>query len=747
MRHRSSQDEVLAGLTDPQREAVCHDRGPLLVIAGAGSGKTRVITRRIGWLLEQGVGPDRVIAITFTNKAAEEMRRRVEALVGEGVYVSTFHSFCARFLRRHISRLDRDAGFTIYDRADSLRLIRQAVREMELDEATYAPRDIMDYIAVQKDRILGPAECAAKAFGITDQTRAEVYRRYEEKLAANNAVDFDDLLLATLRVFSACPDVLYDYQEAYLHVLVDEYQDTNLPQHLIARALQGKHRNITAVGDTDQMIYSWRGARLENLLEFEQDFPGTRLIMLERNYRSTGNILRTASACISHNVLRHEKRLWSDREAGEAIRVGEFADAYAEGRWVAEKTRGLIEQGTKPSEIAVFYRTKQQSLPLEDAFAALTLPYQVVDSVGFFERREVKDLRSYLQLLVNPKDDVACLRVINAPARGIGAKTLMEVQAAAERSRRSVLEVVRDSAELDSLSPRARAALAGFWSLYQKLSALKEQTVARILEKLLETTEYVARQPAAERADVQEVVDMFMGYARQYDQRNPDVASDSPRAVSLPDRGLVGFLEQAALVSDVDGWNSRANAVPFMTLHSAKGLEFDAVFIVGLEEDLLPHRRALEEHIHDTDQAALEEERRLFYVGMTRARDRLFVTYARRRTVQGREQMAAPSRFLDELPQEGVERVYDDASRFLGPAAGFAKEMEYVLKKKRFSLQILDGGKGERLAQGVRVRHPRYGEGVVNEVTPMGSRTMVRVDFFEHGMMALILAPGDVAEA
>ncbi|MFO8007646.1 MAG: UvrD-helicase domain-containing protein [Candidatus Brocadiia bacterium] len=723
-------DHITAGLTPAQREAVTYGEGPLLVVAGAGSGKTRVITRRIAYLLAGGVPSDRMVALTFTNKAGDEMRRRVEALVGEGVYVTTFHSYCARLLRREIGAIGRDAGYTIYDRADSLRIARRLVKDMELDTATYRPRDVVDYIGLKKDHVIGPEQCSEQALSIEEQTLAAIYERYEEALTENNALDFDDLLLKTLEVFRTRPEVLQDYQQAYLHVLVDEYQDTNLPQHLIARALQGKHRNITAVGDPDQMIYSWRGARLENLLEFEEDFPGTHIVKLERNYRSTANILGAAGACIAENELRHEKTLRTEQGPGEPVVVREFADPYDEGRWVAKTVEDLVQDGISPSEAAVFYRTKQQSLPLEDAFATLSLPHQVVDSVGFFDRRAVKDLRGYLQLLVNPRDDEACLRVINTPRRGIGARTVEKLRAGAEALRISLLETVRRAEELPALDSRATAAVAGFWNLFERLRALEPDGVGDLLKEVLEQTGYLESYPPEERQDAQEVVDMLLGYAREYDRQHPD-------------GDLMGFLEQAALVSDVDGWNAQAEAVPFMTLHSAKGLEFDAVFIVGAEEDLLPHRRALDDVVHGGEHAALEEERRLFYVGMTRARERLFITHARQRTVQGRQQMAAPSRFLGELPEDGVERHRARAA--VGTAAGFREEMDRVLRRKGTLLRVLEGG-DDGLAPGARVRHRQYGEGRVLEATPLAAGGyVVRVDFAEEGPMSLVVSANDVA--
>ncbi len=730
--------EITAGLTEAQTEAVTYSDGPLLVVAGAGSGKTRVITRRIAYLRAIGVPAENIIAVTFTNKAASEMRRRVEALAGDEVYVTTFHSFCARLLRRHANRIGWESSFTIYDRTDSLRVLRRLVKDMDLDPATYKPRDALEFISVHKDRVTGPGQVEEDAIGIEEQTMAHLYRRYEQKLADNNALDFDDLLLKALHLFSECPGVLARYQHVYRHVLVDEYQDINLPQHLIARALQGKHRNITAVGDPDQMIYSWRGARLQNLLEFEQDFPGTHIVMLERNYRSTANILRCAGHCIRHNVLRHEKELWTEKEAGDPIKVCGFADPFEEGRWVAQRVDELVSAGVAQADIAVFYRTKQQSLPLEHAFATLSIPHQVVDSVGFFDRAVVKDLRAYLQLLVNPRDDEACLRIINTPSRGIGVRTLERLQAAAAEHGWSLIEATRHSDEIDSLGTRASVAAKGFWQLYQRLGEAATDDVRGLVREVLTATDYVDSVRDEDRADVQEVVDMFLGYAAQYDEQNPG-------------GGLVGFLEQAALVSDVDGWNAGAGAVTLMTLHSAKGLEFDVVFIVGAEEDILPHRRALDDHPHETQEAALEEERRLFYVGMTRARKRLYICWSGTRRIVGREEVQRPSRFLDELPADVVDRTDGAPAGLNGGAAGFMQEMQGVLERKRphradsTVLRITD--ESPHLEQGARVAHQRYGEGEVIEVNSLGSRFLVRVNFFEGSPMALVLSPGDIGRA
>jgi len=729
-------DPILDDLTEPQRAAVTHGEGPLLVVAGAGSGKTRVITRRVAYLVREGVPPDRILAITFTNKAAEEMRRRVQDLVGRGTTVSTFHSFCAGLLRRWASLLGLESGFSIYDRADSARVVRQVVREMDLDRETYRPAALLDRISAHKDLLEDPEQAAREAVGFYEQKAAEVYRRYNERLRASNALDFDDLLGETIALFRAHPEVLQHCQETYLHVLVDEYQDTNLPQHLLARALQGKHRNITAVGDPDQMIYTWRGARLENILEFEEDFPGARVITLERNYRSTGNILRAASACIRHNVLRREKALWTDSGPGEPVRALEFADAYEEASWVGDTVAELIEQGVSPSEIAILYRTKYQSVSLEEALTTRSVPYQVVDTVGFFERKQVKDLRAYVQLLVNPRDDEAFLRVVNVPRRGIGAKTLERLRAIARRRGVSLLQTLRVAcSELDELGPRASKALRSFGELYDTLAALNAGSVYSFLKHLIRQSAYMQSVPDEEREDVEEILDYFLGYAQQYDRRHPG-------------GDLVGFMEHTALISDVDGWNAGAAAVALMTLHSAKGLEFDVVIITGANEGVLPHQRSLEQNPYCDETHALEEERRLFHVGMTRARKRLYLTHASKRLIRGREESVSPSRFLAELPEEGVERVsprpdFDTQSA----ALEFAREAPRIAQRKKVAskalagslLRLAEGTASEGFAAGARVVHASYGEGVVVSVDAAGKHHLVRVDFPKHGVLTLLI--------
>jgi len=739
-------EDILEGLTESQRRAVCHGEGPLLVLAGAGSGKTRVIIRRIAYLLAQGVDPYTIVAVTFTNKAATEMQRRVEALVGEGVDVSTFHAFCCKTLRREISVMNRDPGFSIYDRRDSVRAVRRVVKDNDLDTKTHKPREMLNRISNLKNKVVGPEAWAEEAVSVNDRALATVYKGYEEELEANNALDFDDLLLKTILLFREHPEVLQKYQDRFEHVLIDEYQDTNLPQHLIAQALQGKHHNITAVGDPDQMIYGWRGARLDNMLEFEHDFPGSTIVKLERNYRSTGNILRAASVCISHNLRRHDKQLWTDREDGPQVQITQHDNAYREADFVAETVEELIEQGTDPGQIAVFYRTKYQSAPLEQAFGSRALQHQVVDSVGFFDRKEVKDLRAYLQVLVNPDDDEACLRIINKPKRGIGKRSQEKLLRYARKTGDSILRAAGHAAEIESLGPRAVRAVTAFHELMEEIAGFEYETIEGLIEKIVEETEYLEACDDEDRRDAAETLSNLMGYAGQYDEHHPD-------------GDLLGFLEQAALVSDVDGWNAGASAVPFMTLHSAKGLEFDVVFLTGVEDHLLPHARALDDDDSRHELDAVEEERRLLHVGMTRARKQLYLTHCRERFSQGRKQSVEPSRFLDELPEDCVQRQSRRSFKRAGSASGFRDEMDRAIaakRKARSRSHRKAGSAGQKqekkkekpktpegvLNPGQRVNHHMYGEGEVIEAELDGNMQRVRILFDTEGEVQMVLPKG-----
>jgi DNA helicase-2/ATP-dependent DNA helicase PcrA len=735
-----SSNDILKDLNDVQKRAVTFGAGPLLVLAGAGSGKTRVITRRVAWLVHEGVQPDKIVAITFTNKAATEIRRRVENLVGSSVRVQTFHTFCARLLRRDVDRLGRNRNFTIYDRTDSIRTVRSIIKRLDLDPGTYKPADVLDRIGAHKDRIEAPEDAKRDAAGPWDEVTARVYEYYENTLLENNALDFDDLLVKTVKLFSECPEVLQKYQEMFQHVLVDEYQDTNLPQHLIARALQGKHRNITAVGDPDQMIYSWRGARLDNMMEFEEDFPGASVIKLEQNYRSTANILNAASASIAVNANRHEKKLWTSSGKGEPVRVMEFKNTYQEAEWVAETVERLKNEKKLPlSEIAILYRTKYQSLPFEEAFSTRSLPHQVVDTVGFFDRQAVRDVLAYLRLLVNPKDAAALARIINVPSRGIGAKTWQKIQNIAENLNKSPIEVITDPENLKKLPTRAEKSTNRFRTTYERLLKIpgRSSSIYALIKDILSEINYINSIPDEDRESVEEILDYLLAFARQYDQRHPD-------------GDLVGFMERSALLSDVDGWEADADAVSLMTLHSAKGLEFDAVFLVGVEEGILPHSRALQERIHGDEDEAIEEERRLFHVGMTRARKYLYITHANIRMIRGREEFTGASGFLSELPQEGVERYALSGYRHgkKSSAQQFQGEVKAVINKKRNKMEDKKikkndtisplSGNGE-IKAGDRINHPRYGEGEVIKLESAADKQLARINFKDFGVLNLLL--------
>ncbi len=719
-------NKITAGLNESQIRAVTFGDGPLLVVAGAGSGKTRVITHRVAYMVQRGVPPGRILGITFTNKAASEMARRVDEMVGAGVTIKTFHAFCAMLLRRRIHHLGYDPSFTIYDRSDSLRVVRRLCKALNLDPQYYKPGDLLDTISSYKDRLESPQEAAGKAASDWDEQAARIYAAYEEKLAENNALDFDDLLLKTVQLFREYPDVLARSQDYCRHLMVDEYQDTNLAQHVIARALQGKHRNITAVGDPDQMIYTWRGARMANIMEFEKEFPGASVISLERNYRSTANILRAASHAIKFNELRYEKNLYTKAGEGRPVVVAGHYGAPEEASWVAEKIRELTDKNGAGPSVGVLYRTKYQSGEFERVFAKEDIPYQVVDTTGFFDRKAIKDIAAYLHLIVNPRDEIALRRIINVPTRGIGAVTLDRIGHAANQADIPLLDAVMDTKITGKLSSRAAGALAGFAALYSELSEYSRnaENVRDVVEAVIERTGYLASISGDEKEETEELLAYFKGFAEQHQNQNPDA-------------GLTGFMEQSVLASDVDGWRPDTDSVSLLTLHSAKGLEFDVVFLTGVENYILPHLRAVEERDPGGDGGeGLEEERRLFHVGMTRARKLLFLTYASERMIKGRFEPTGPSRFLTELPHEGVfwEGLVDSGSRRFGgrvkkrkmrPDSGKTGGKRARVKKTPKSSHIAPGD----IEPGGKIEHPQYGEGTVISVNNIGKKKQVKVDF------------------
>ena len=697
----TSPESYLADLNPAQREAVLETEGPLLVIAGAGSGKTRVLTYRVGHLITAcGVKPNEILAITFTNKAANEMKERLEDLLGptaRRLWILTFHAACGRILRREAPRLGYRTNFTIYDQADQIRLTKACLEELERDPKRFVPRGIHAQISAAKNQLIGPDEYKARVSSFYDQTVADTYELYQRRLFGSNAVDFDDLLYLTVDVLERFPEALERWRKAFRYVLVDEYQDTNHAQYRLLQLLAGEHRNLFAVGDPDQSIYAFRGADIRNILEFERDFPGTRTIPLEQNYRSTNTILRAANHVIANNRERKPKNLFSELGEGDPVRVYEVEDEHAEARFVAAEIAGLVEEGFGGAEIAVFYRTNAQSRVLEDVLVRQEIGYQVIGGPRFYERAEIKDVIAYLQVIDNPYDAVSMQRIANRPRRGIGDTTLSKLQAHADAFGISLWEALAQAEEAGIAAAPLRA-VQQFHGLLQSLQAgALELDVAEVLERVLERSGYRAALEAERTIEAQgrlENLQELVGVAQEYQH----TAEGPP---------LSGFLQEISLYSDQDAIREEESRVTLMTLHNAKGLEFRAVFMIGMEEGIFPHSRSIEEQ-------GLEEERRLCYVGMTRAQERLTLTHASARSLWGSRSYNLPSRFLDELPDRGVERHrLEPASWSKYGATGIAPRTDQPT-----------------LSTGDSVRHETLGEGVVTAVEAGG---VVTVRFANDG--------------
>src|SRR5882724_3068737 len=639
----ASPEQYLADLNPAQREAVLATEGPLLVIAGAGSGKTRVLTYRVAHLINAvGAKPNEILAITFTNKAAGEMKERVENQLGSvarAIWIMTFHAGCGRILRREAQRLGYRSNFTIYDQADQIRLVKQCLEELERDPKRFTPRGIHNQISQAKNRLISPAEYANQVQSFYDQTVADVYQLYQRRLFASNAVDFDDLLMLTVDVLERFPDVREKWQQAFRYILVDEYQDTNHAQYRLLQLLAEKHQNLMAVGDPDQSIYSFRSADINNILDFERDFPGTKTVALEQNYRSTGLILEAANTVISNNRERKPKELWSELGDGEPVRVLEVEDEHAEARFVAAGIAGLVEQGFSGDEVAIFYRTNAQSRVLEDVLVRQGVAYQVIGGPRFYERAEIKDAIAYLQAIDNPYDAVSLQRIANRPRRGIGDSSLARLQTWADAQGRSLWEAM-EFAEEAGVGAAPLRAVQGFRTLMQSLqSGALEFPVSELLERTLERSGYLEALEAERTIEALgrlENLQELVGVAREYQE-----TAEEP--------SLSHFLQEISLFSDQDSIRGEESLVTLMTLHNAKGLEFRAVYLIGMEEGIFPHSRSIEEQ-------GVEEERRLCYVGMTRAMERLTLLHASSRMLYGGRSYNLPSRFLDELPEQHVER-------------------------------------------------------------------------------------------
>jgi DNA helicase-2/ATP-dependent DNA helicase PcrA len=638
-------ERLLDSLNEPQREAVLHDEGPLLVLAGAGSGKTRVLTHRIAYSVETDrAAPGEILAITFTNKAANEMRERVELLVGRrarAMWVMTFHSACARMLRAEGQRLGYTRGFTIYDDADSVRLVKRCLEDLDVDPKRFTPRAVKRQISDAKNTLLDADGYRAKVGSFFEQTAADVYAEYEKRIHAMNAMDFDDLLVRCVDLLQLFPEVRERYATSFQHVLVDEYQDTNRAQYRWLQLLAEKHRNLCVVGDDDQSVYAFRGADIRNVLEFEDDFPDARVIKLEQNYRSTQNILSAANAVVSNNRARKHKVLWTDAGAGDPVRVAELEDEHAEARYVTDRIERLVEEGGSRSEVAVFYRTNAQSRVLEDMLVRYNVGYQVIGGTRFYERAEVKDAVAYLTLLVNPQDVVAFERVVNSPRRGIGQTTQARIVGQANTLGESIWDVASAPEDVPGLGAAAVKAVGRFMSTMERLRERAEAAapVGDLLDETLHESGYLEALRAERTIEAEgrlENLEELVGVAREY-----DATAEEP--------SVEEFLQQIALFSEQDNLTDDEGIVTLMTLHNAKGLEFPVVFVIGCEEGVFPHSRAIES-------GDLEEERRLCYVGITRAKRQLHMTFARQRSLYGGREWNMPSRFLDELPEELVER-------------------------------------------------------------------------------------------
>ncbi|HEU4527190.1 MAG TPA: DNA helicase PcrA [Actinomycetota bacterium] len=716
---------LLESLNPVQSEAVLHTEGPVLIVAGAGSGKTRALTHRIAYLIrEHGVSPYAILAITFTNKAAREMAERVEGLLGQriasGMWILTFHSACARILRREHEHLGLPSSFTIYDDGDTERLIAGVLRDLNLDPKRFPPRAMAAAIGRAKDHVVSAGEFAGAAGNFYEQTIARVYAAYEERKLAAGALDFDDLIAEVVRLFREHPPVLEHYQEWFRYILVDEYQDTNRAQYQLVNLLAAKYRNVCVVGDADQGVYSWRGATIQNLLDFERDYPDAAVFLMEQNYRSTSNILAVANALIQHNLQRKPKSLWTETEGGELAVRFRADNEHEEALFVAEETHRLVEEeGFRYAEVAVFYRTNAQSRVLEDVFMRAGTPYRVVGGVRFYQRKEIRDVLAYLRVLVNPQDVIGARRVVNTPKRGIGDQTVAALEGFAAVEAISFLEACRRVDEIATLQPRAKGAVAGFVGVMDRLHEALDSGAGpqRMVEAAATESGYLLELEAERTVEAEgriENIRELGGVAAEFEAR-------------FPGGELTDFLESISLVSEQDEYDEEAGSVTLMTLHIAKGLEFPVVFIIGMEDGVFPHYRSM------GDQAELEEERRLAYVGITRAQRRLYLCHAWSRTLFGTTSYNPPSRFLGEIPGEllrSLEGDEEEGGSIIG-AGGRSPIREAVITGRREPLQI---GAGDT------VLHDKWGEGVVLDVSGMGADAEATVRFEEAGEKRLLLA-------
>ena len=724
-------------LNPPQREAVAQTEGPVLILAGAGSGKTRVLTHRIAYLMdEKGVNPWNILAITFTNKAAQEMRERVDKLVGfgsESIWVSTFHSACVRILRRHIDNLGYDTNFTIYDTDDQKSLMKDVCRKMNIDTKIYKERSLLAQISHAKDELLTPDDMEMKAAGDYNMKKvASVYREYQAALRKNNALDFDDLIVKTVELFEKCGAVLEYYQERFKYIMVDEYQDTNTAQFKFISLLAQRYQNLCVVGDDDQSIYKFRGANIGNILGFEHVFPDARVIRLEQNYRSTRNILNAANQVIANNTERKAKTLWTENEEGSKVHFRQFLNAYEEAEYVAGEIGKLKRNGLgNYRDCAILYRTNAQSRIFEEKFIAANIPYKLVGGVNFYARKEIKDLLCYLKTINNARDDLAVQRIINVPKRGIGATTLGRVQDYADNMGISLYEALRVAEEVPSIG-RSLSKIDGFVTFIQMLKSKADVlTVEEILQEVIDSTGYVAELEAEDTEEsrarienIDELISKTVAYQEDMEEQNQPAT-------------LSGFLEEVALIADIDTVDPDQDYVLLMTLHSAKGLEFPKVFMVGMEDGIFPSHMT----ISYGDDGEMEEERRLCYVGITRAMKDLTLTCAQQRMIRGETQYNRVSRFVREIPRELVDLGHTIQEKKpkveeLIPTPAKYSKMKEILQGRNYKPREFKVTKANSLDYevGDTVRHIKFGVGIVKEIVEGGRDYEVTVEFDKVGV-------------
>ncbi len=712
-------NDILLNLNPDQLRAVTHDSGPLLVFAGSGSGKTRVLTHRIGWLIQQGKArPDQILAVTFTNKAAREMKGRIEQLLGSQaasqVWAGTFHSICAKLLRISGEKIGLDRNFVIVDDEDQMSLVKECLHDLNISDKTHPPRAVLAAISHGKERLLDPKSYRAKHSGVQEETAARVWELYDRKLKEMRGLDFDDLILFAVRLLEEREDVRDAYQRKFRYVLVDEYQDINLSQYRFVEILAEKHRNITVVGDDDQSIYSWRGADVGIILNFERDFPDATTVKLEQNYRSTQVILDAAHEVVSCNENRAEKKLWTENPAGKLITLWEASDELHEAELVARLIEEVVAAGRRPSDVAILYRTNAQSRPFEEVFIQHKLPYRIIGGLRFWERKEVKDIVAYLRLIANEADNLSFRRVVNTPTRGIGSASVDRLEAYAAIHLTSLWGAACSQEAMQLITPRSQRAIAQFTGVIQTLRRMSENTpVSDLVKETLERSGYMEALKSERTMEARgriENLEELVSVATMFDTQAEDTS-------------LEAFLSQVALVSDIDALEEDAQPVTLMTLHAAKGLEFPIVVLAGLEEGVFPHSRSLYEP------GQLEEERRLCYVGMTRAKEELYLTYAFRRMTYGMSNRSSMSRFIKDIPGQYFE-IPPGARQEAGLWGGGAQTRTRVTNNSDSPFR-----------EGDRVVHGKFGRGVVISATGFGDEAQVTVMFAGGvGLKKLLLA-------